>query len=111
MRPVFKIILIFCTFMVLGSFSCRRTKINTITVGSKHFTEQEILGEIISILIEENTDLKVVRRFNLGGTMICFNALKAGDIDLYAEYTGTGLVNILKQKAIKDPAELCGAPH
>lgn len=104
MRNVFKIILVFCTLIILGGLSCRRTTINTITIGSKHFTEQEILGEIMSILIEENTGLKVFRRFNLGGTMICFNALRSGDIDLYAEYTGTGLVNILKQKAIMDPA-------
>lgn len=104
MRHVFKIILVLCTLIIFGSHSCRRTNINTITIGSKHFTEQEILGEIMSILLEENTGIKVYRRFNLGGTMICFNALRAGDIDLYAEYTGTGLVNILKQKAIIDPS-------
>jgi osmoprotectant transport system permease protein len=76
----------------------------TIRVGSKHFTEQEILGEIMALLIECRTDLAVERRLNLGGTMICFNALKAGDLDLYAEYTGTGLVNILDRDAVADPA-------
>lgn len=75
----------------------------TVTVGSKHFTEQEILGEMMSILIEELTDIKVTRKLNLGGTMVCFNALRSGDIDLYAEYTGTGFVTILKMKAIGDP--------
>jgi osmoprotectant transport system substrate-binding protein len=75
----------------------------TITVGSKHFTEQEILGEIMAILVECHSNIGVVRKLNLGGTMICFNALKAGDLDLYAEYTGTGLVNILKRGVISDP--------
>ena len=76
---------------------------SAITIGSKHFTEQEILGELMAILLEYNTNIKVVRKLNLGGTMICFNALKAGDLDLYAEYTGTGLVNILKKEVISDP--------
>jgi glycine betaine/choline ABC-type transport system substrate-binding protein len=75
----------------------------TLTVGSKHFTEQEILGEMLSLLIECTSGIGVERNLNLGGTMICFNALKAGDIDLYAEYTGTGLVNILERKVIADP--------
>jgi osmoprotectant transport system permease protein len=75
----------------------------TITVGSKHFTEQEILGEILAILVECKTDIRATRKLNLGGTMICFNALKAGDLDLYAEYTGTGLVNILNRDVIADP--------
>lgn len=74
-----------------------------VTIGGKHFTEQEILGEIMAILIECSSDLGVDRRLNLGGTIICFNALKAADIDLYAEYTGTGLVNILRKKAVSDP--------
>lgn len=77
----------------------------SITIAGKQFTEQEILGQIMAILIECSSNLKVVRKLNLGGTMICFFALKAGDIDLYAEYTGTGLVNILKREVISDPDE------
>ncbi len=75
----------------------------SIIIGSKEFTEQEILGQIIAILIEYNSDIKVIRKLNLGSTMICFTALKSGDIDLYPEYTGTGLVNIIKEKVISDP--------
>lgn len=75
----------------------------TITIGGKNFTEQEILGEMLAILIETKTNLNVVRKFNLGGTMICFNALTAGDLDVYPEYTGTGLVNILKNDVVTDP--------
>jgi osmoprotectant transport system permease protein len=80
----------------------------TLTIGGKHFTEQEILGEIMAILIECTSDLRIDRRLNLGGTLICFNALKAADIDLYAEYTGTGLVNILKEKVVSDPDSVYG---
>jgi len=75
----------------------------SITIGGKQFTEQEILGEMMATLIECQTQLKVVRKLNLGGTMICFQALRAGDLDLYVEYTGTGLVNILKREVISDP--------
>jgi osmoprotectant transport system permease protein len=80
-----------------------------VVIGSKHFTEQELLGEMMAALIECATDVSVVRKLNLGGTMICFNALEAGDLDLYAEYTGTGLVNILKRDVIADPDEAYAA--
>jgi len=56
-------------------------------------------------LIEERTDLAIERRFNLGGTMICHGALASGEIDLYAEYTGTGLTAILGMDAVTDPKE------
>ena len=77
----------------------------SITIGGKDFTEQEVLGEIMATLIECQTELEVVRKLNLGGTMICLQALRAGDLDLYAEYTGTGLVNILQREVIADPDE------
>jgi len=66
-----------------------------IVVGSKHFTEQKILGQMIAQLIEAKTDLKVRRRLGLQGTKVCFGAIQEGDLDIYPEYTGTGLVNIL----------------
>lgn len=74
-----------------------------VVVGSKEFTEQEILGEMLALLIESHTDIPVTRKLNLGGTIICFNALQAGDLDVYPEYTGTGLVNILKRDTVSDP--------
>ena len=89
--------------LLMGCPSENETGTKSITIGSKHFTEQEILGEIMAVLIEETTDITVVRKFNLGGTMVCFNALRTGDIDLYAEYTGTGLVNILNKESIPGP--------
>ena len=80
----------------------------TIRIATKNFTEQLILGEIMAQLIEARTDLTVERRFNLGGTMICHSALVHGEIDLYAEYTGTGLTAILKHPVISNPDEaLC----
>ncbi len=75
----------------------------TITIGSKNFTEQMIIGEMMAQLIEAKTDLNVKRVFNLGGTMVCHNALKKGEIDVYAEYTGTALTAILKEDVIADP--------
>ena len=74
-----------------------------IKIATKNFTEQLILGEMMAQLIETKTDFKVQRRFNLGGTMICHGALVNGEIDLYAEYTGTGLTAILKHSVIADP--------
>ena len=73
-----------------------------IVIGSKPFTEGVLLSELAAQLIEGNTQLKVARKFNLGGTIVAFNALKNGDLDLYPEYTGTGLVAILKQPAVMD---------
>ena len=66
-----------------------------VRIGSKNFSEQFILGHLVAELIESRTDLTVDRRFNLGGTDICHEALANGEIDLYVEYTGTGLVNVL----------------
>ena len=73
-----------------------------IAIGSKGFTEQVILGELLAQQIEATTGMKVERRFNLGGTFICHKALEAGQIDAYVEYTGTAFTAILKQKPISD---------
>ena len=77
-----------------------------IVVASKNFTEQVILGEIISQHLEHRLGKIVVRRLNLGGTLIAHQALVTGEIDLYPEYTGTGAAAILKQDAPKSSAEL-----
>jgi len=76
---------------------------NTIVVGSKNFNEQLILGDMVSSLIESKTDYKVERKLNLGGTAVVFSAMQSKDVDVYVEYTGTGLVNILKKPTISDP--------
>lgn len=77
-----------------------------ITIGSKNFSEQVLLGHLVADLIEGNTDIEVERKLNLGGTQVAFSAVTNGDIDMYVDYTGTGLVNILKQEALSDPDEV-----
>ena len=71
-----------------------------ITIGSKIFTEQYILAHLLQGLIEGHTSLKVALKTGFGGTKICFDALQAGEIDLYPEYTGTGLLVILQPSQV-----------
>ena len=76
-------------------------------IGAKNFTEQVVLGELLAQEIEAKSDLKVERRFYLAGSYICQQALVAGRIDAYVEYTGTALTAILKQPVDRDPAIGC----
>lgn len=69
---------------------------NAIRVGSKNFTEQLILGELLAQTIEARTPYRVERRLNLGGTFICDRALRSGDIDVYVEYSGTAQTAIFR---------------
>jgi len=79
----------------LKTFDRKKGKVD-IVIGSKNFTEQYILTEIFALLIESSCDLNVETKTGLAGTKICFDALTNGGIDLYPEYTGTGLLVILK---------------
>ena len=67
-----------------------------IVIGSKNFTEQFILAEIFTLLVENYSNLNVEMKKGLAGTKVCFDALKAGEIDIYPEYTGTAFFVILK---------------
>ena len=78
-----------------------------IAVGSKDFTEQIILGELLAQAIEAKTGLQVERRFDLGGNL-AHQALLTGEIDVYVEYTGTALLAILKNPPLKDPRKFTG---
>jgi osmoprotectant transport system substrate-binding protein len=80
------------------------TKERPITVGSKNFTEQVVLGEIVAQHLEHRLGRRVDRKLNLGGTMLAHQALVRGEIDLYPEYTGTALTTILKLPPAHDPA-------
>ena len=82
---------------------CGPSRKNVVVVGSKNFPEQLILGELIAQQIEAQTHLKVERRFYLAGTYICQQAMLAGRIDVYPEYTGTALTAILKEPPLKAP--------
>lgn len=79
---------------------------NRIVIGSKNFTEQLILGELFAQIIEARTHIEVERRFYLAGTFICQQAILAGRIDVYPEYTGTALTAVLKQPASRDRSEV-----
>jgi osmoprotectant transport system substrate-binding protein len=89
--------LIAASLLLLSLLACG-PRHNRIVVGSKNFTEQLILGEILAQHIESKTHLPVERRFYLAGTFICQQAILAGRIDIYPEYTGTALTAILKQQ-------------
>jgi osmoprotectant transport system permease protein len=75
---------------------------DTIVVGSKNFMENRLLAELFAQLIEAKTPLTVTRLLGLAGTQVCFEALKTGGIDLYPEYTGTGLVTLLGKPPMGD---------
>jgi len=83
---------------------CSARKSNTIVVGSKNFPEQALLGEILAQHLEARTHLRVERRFYLAGSYICQQALLAGRIDTYVEYTGTALTAILHDPIEADPS-------
>lgn len=71
--------------------------------GSKNFTEQIVLGEIAAQTLERRLKTRVIRRLDLGGTLLAHLALENGDIDFYPEYTGTALTAVLKQPLAADP--------
>ena len=76
----------------------------TVTVGSKAFTEGVILSELYALALED-AGMKVDRAFEISGSLI-HTALAEGDIDLYPEYTGTGLISVLKMEPKTDPEEV-----
>jgi osmoprotectant transport system permease protein len=77
-----------------------------IRVGSKNFTEQIVLGEMVAQVVEMHTALRVDRRLNLGGTFICDRALRAGEIDVYVEYSGTAHTAIFREPMDGDPVRV-----
>ena len=79
-----------------------------IKVGSKDFTEEFIVAELYAQVLE-NAGFAVERKFNLGGTPVAQAAITRGDIDLYPEYTSTGLLTILKKDRIADSAQILPA--
>lgn len=90
------------------SIGCGARRADTIVVGSKNFPEQALLGEILAQHLEARTHLRVERRFYLAGSYICQQALLAGRIDTYVEYTGTALTAILHDPIESDPKAVFG---
>jgi osmoprotectant transport system substrate-binding protein len=93
----------FCLFVLylLPTSGCRSTQPH-ITIGSKFFTEQVILAELLAQHIEARTGIHVERKTNLGGTLLCQKALESGQLDLYVEYTGTALTAVLDETPTGD---------
>ncbi|HHP7244696.1 MAG TPA: glycine betaine ABC transporter substrate-binding protein [Elainellaceae cyanobacterium] len=85
--------------------SCAGNDSNAVKVGSKDFTEQFIIGEMYALVLEE-AGLPVERKLNLGGTPVAQAGLQSGEIDLYPEYTGTGLLTVLKMSPSSDQQEV-----
>lgn len=99
--------------MCLSLTACggRKAEGKTVTVGTSNFTEVNILGEMYCELIEGNTDYRVERRFGLAGAAVCFDALENDQIDMFVEYTGTALMNLLDQPMNTDADEAWQTVH
>jgi osmoprotectant transport system substrate-binding protein len=82
--------------------ACHQPPQSKITIGSKFFTEQIILAELLAQHIEAKTGIPVIRKTNLGGTLLVHKALLAGELDLYVEYTGTALTAVLNESPISN---------
>lgn len=89
----------------LGLVACTKSGGDRIVVGAKNFTEQRILGELLAQTVE-SVGLRAERKLDLGGTFVCDAALRAGQIDMYVEYSGTALTAILKEPPGGTPAEV-----
>jgi len=90
------------TALVCVLCSCRGENA-AVRIGSKNFSEQVLLGEIVTQALT-GKGIRVDRKLNLGGTFVCHKALVAGELDLYPEYTGTAFTAILAKKPVADPA-------
>lgn len=87
--------------------ACHQTAQSKITIGSKFFTEQVVLAELVAQHIEAKTGIPVIRKTNLGGSLLVHKALVAGELDLYVEYTGTALTAVLNESpASNDPVRI-----
>jgi osmoprotectant transport system substrate-binding protein len=104
-RPLLYALLPLGIVSLTQCFGCRSAKPG-ITVGSKFFTEQVVLAELLAQHIEARTGVHVERKTNLGGTLLCQKALQSGDLDLYVEYTGTALTAVLNEATSSNSADV-----
>ena len=94
--------LLLAVVFITSSFNQGHTASRTISIGSKDYTEQAIIGNMVAELIGARTDIQVKRKLDLGGTQVCFGAIQTGDIDMYIEYSGTAFTDTLKHPPISD---------
>ncbi|WP_350342797.1 glycine betaine ABC transporter substrate-binding protein [Proteinivorax tanatarense] len=102
MRKLTFILILALPLIFIG---CSSNDEDVISIGGKDFTEQDILVYITGELIQEQTDLEVNYETWLGGTNVVDGALQRGDLDMYVEYTGTALINLLDLELVNDPQE------
>ncbi|MDF2633167.1 MAG: ABC-type glycine betaine transport, periplasmic subunit [Pelosinus sp.] len=104
MRKIAMLLLSILVVMVFTGCSLLTGKdSNKVVIGGKNFTEQDVLVYMMKYVIEDQTKLKVETKAFLGGTSVVAQAIERGDIDIYAEYTGTALINLLGEPAMNDP--------
>src|SRR6267143_45985 len=102
-RARFRFLCLLCFLNLLHFLAaCHKPPQSRITIGSKFFTEQVILAELLAQHIEARTGIPVVRKTNLGGTLLVHRALQAAELDLYVEYTGTALTAVLNESPSGD---------
>jgi osmoprotectant transport system substrate-binding protein len=102
-RPLLRILyLLYLLNILYLTTSCHQPAPPHLTIGSKFFTEQVILAELLAQHIESRTNIPVDRKTNLGGTLLVHKALLSGDLDLYVEYTGTALTAVLNESPNSD---------
>ncbi len=90
--------------VVLGGVAYARASGAAVVVGSKNFTEQVILGEIVAQALESE-GVQVVRKLDLGGTFVCDRGIRSGDLDVYVEYTGTAVTAVFHEQVPHDSRE------
>ncbi len=102
MKKIFSLGL--CLLLLTGAFGCTATEEKKLVLASKPHSEQYILAEMITLLIENGTDIVVEKKLGIGGgTANIQPAMENGEIDIYPEYTGTGWLFVLKEELINDP--------
>jgi len=108
-KIVISLVVILMVVALLFTAGCTKSE-KKVVIASKPMTEQYILVEMLTYLIEGNTDITVEQKMGIGGgTSNIHPAMLEGEIDIYPEYTGTGWLFVLKEELINDPTELYNA--
>lgn len=94
-------LLVVCVLGYTG-YATMQGSSKTLVVGGKDFTEQHVLTHLVAEFLDKHMDVDVEKKVNLGGTQVCFNALRSGDLDIYVEYTGTAYTEMLGYPATND---------
>lgn len=103
-RKIYIMLTTLVLIISMGIFSILKPETEKIVVGSKDYTEQHILGHMLSDIIEDKTNFKVDRKINLGGSQVLLTAAKSKEVDVYVEYTGTIYSSVMKEED-KRPAD------